>query len=208
MPFILTPGWLKKASKLRATVACIPDGEIKDLSPSMSDMIDAMRAYRRGTITEDEAFRRCTAAELAGRAEPHIERLHEPADIYGWQIKATLVRWHDKVCWLVVVDRPSRTCTGKDLAMLGKVMVALGSDDPKRDQVSVGGDPDELARRGSPIIFAWPNTDQLLDVHVNKEKRGKDLMRIVPRGSRPTDGYENLDDLAAAGDSAGADERS
>jgi hypothetical protein len=195
---LLTPGWLKKALKLRTIVSCIPDNEIKE-SPVETDLNDAMRAFRRGTIDEQALLDRYKA--LGDTPPP--ERLHEPAEIYGWRFRATLVRYHGKPWWLVSVERPSGTASAKDKAMLVKIMGALGCDDIERDQLSVMP-MDELVAAKVPVMYLWPNMIQLLDVHIhtekaNKGKLHKDAMRLVPRGSRPTDGYEDLETAKPSG---------
>lgn len=183
----LTPGWQKKARKLRTTVACIPESEIQDATSSESEHYEIARAIRRGTIDGAEALRRFDGIE---RQEPQL-RIHEPAEIYGWSIRATIIRWRDQLHWLVHVERADRMVSAKDKAMLVKIMNELGCDDLARDQISTLAIED-LAHEGVPVVFLWPNADQLLDIHV-KGKGESTQMRLVPRGSRPADGYEKLE---------------
>lgn len=179
---MLTPGWLKKALHLRSIVLCSPLNKLPDTS---LDAFDAMRSFRRGTIGFVELKRRTQADH--GPSKP---MLHEAAEIYGWNIQAALFDWNGVAWWLVSVARKN-TPTDKDRVILAKVLVTLGCDDPDRDALSVS-DFDDVIAEGIPFMYAWRNMLELQEVQIHKMKRGKDMIRIVPRGSRASDGYESL----------------
>ena len=185
---LLTPGWLKKALHLRVIISCAP---IKDLSPHEVERFEAMRAWRRGPRTDE------TALELQRRIEEipkvHTELLHEPLDAYGWSIKASICGMYGQVYWLVGVLRTGSAAREKDMAMLAKIFGVLGCDDLERDSLSVGAFEDNMAE-GIPFMYLWRNTIELQEFQFHPGKPGRDGMRIVPRGSRATDGFEKIPD--------------
>jgi hypothetical protein len=187
---IFTPGWVKKALHLRTIVSCSP---VVDIPLAELEFHDAMRDFRRGVITAEQMKERTENA-----APPLVSKslLFEPAEIYGWKIRASIYGREGKVWWLVGADR-STPATAKDKAMLVKILNVLGCDDPDRDQVSVNT-IDELLEHGVPIMYQWPNMIELNEVQVHPDAaKFKDVqkgMRIVPRGTRPTDGFQRLPD--------------
>lgn len=122
--------------------------------------------------------------------------LWEPAEIYGWLFQATLYVKDDKLWWLVHATRKvNATPSDKDIAFLKKVLEHLGAQPDRHTLIGPNvfppGEEDT-----APLPFGWwtwQNHHDLFDVQVNKAKRGKDMLRFVPAGSRGSDGYETVD---------------
>lgn len=178
---LFTPGWLKKALHLRTIVLCIP--KLTELPPDDFELFDAMRSFNRGTIDAAELQRRWDAISPSERTP----QLHEPLDVYGWNIKATLHAVGGAAWWFATVTR-TKSPSEKDKKVLAKVLDVLGCD-PARDILSVS-DFDRLVAENVPVMYWWPNTFELQEIQFN----AKGDMRMVPRGSRATDGYQKIPD--------------
>lgn len=173
-------GWRKKALYLRTIVSAIP--EIREMPEHDIERFEAMRAFRRGTITADQLRARI---EALPRTDP-VDHLHEPAEIYGWVFDATIAAVRGSPWWLVKVSRKTTTATAKDKALMGKVIAELGGDS-ERDLITIS-DVDTCVENRVPLVYMWRNTLELQEIQI----RDDGDMRIVPRGSRPTDGYQKL----------------
>jgi hypothetical protein len=186
-------GWQKKALTLREVLLSAGHQVARELPSSISTMLELYReAAKTGDLTQLEAF----IAEP--RDEKESKPMWEPASIYGWEIQATFYRLDGKLWWLVRAERRGgREPTEKDIGMLDKVLDLLGAQ-PMRDMVI--GPRSNCASDGFLAFgyWTWPNRHQLNEIQV-KGKKGQDItMRIVPHGTRPTDGYESVDLSAKA----------
>lgn len=181
-PLPVFMGWERKALMLRTIVLSIP--ALQRLSDAGNEHMSAMRAFRRGTITLSQLQARIAALPK----EPPPSMLHEPLDFHGWTVDATLIDYEGKAWWLVKVTRRTRTVSEGDKRWLFKVLGVLGCD-PERDQVSVG-DLEENVAHDVPYIYMWPNMFERLSINVPINQ--SDEMEIVPRGSRPSPGFQSL----------------
>ena len=107
--------------------------------------------------------------------------------------QATMYLQSSQHWWLLhAVRRNEKEPSDKDIAVLDKVLDHLGAD-PNRDTI--------IGPRSSPageprMVFGWWtwfNRWPLYEIQTNKAKRGKDMMRIVPHGTRASDGYQPVD---------------
>ena len=119
--------------------------------------------------------------------------LWEPVDIYGWKIQATMYLQNGQHWWLLhAVRRNEKEPSEKDIAVLDKVLDHLGAD-PKRDTI-IGP---RSSPAGDPLMvfgwWTWFNRWPLYEIQTNKAKRGQNAMRIVPHGTRASDGYQPVD---------------
>lgn len=178
--------WQNKALMLREIVLAIP--ELQKMSEAGIDHIEAMRAFNRGTITAEEMMARVTALPKDPTPPP---MMHEPLEFHGWTVDATLIDYHGAAWWLVHVTRRVRTANDGDKRWLFKVLAVLGCD-PDNDRVSVGDLDDNVANE-VPYLYMWLNTFPRLEFQFKDVKKGG--MRLVPRGTRPADGFVRLDDL-------------
>lgn len=183
-------GWKKKADRLKMVILSGAHQRAAELPPGIAAILDLFRrvaADGGGTDVKGEFDRIC--ATHANEPNP----LWEPADIYGWKIQATFYRQDDKLWWLFhAVRRNEKEPSDKDIGFLDKVLDHLGAD-PKRHAI--------ISPRSSPpgeprLVFGWwtwQNRWPLFDIQVNKDKkRDADKIRIVPLGTRETDGYTSL----------------
>lgn len=120
--------------------------------------------------------------------------LWEPIEIYGWKIHATLYRQDEKLWWLVHAERKNeKTPDPKDIAFLDKILHELGAE-PKRHLI-IGP---TSSPRGEPALpfgwWTWQNRWPLYEIQINKHaRRDKEKIRIVPLGTRATEGYQTVD---------------
>jgi hypothetical protein len=183
-------GWKKKTDRLKMVILSAGHQGAKELSAGTSAILDLFRRVVKngGGVGIKEEFDRICAAHAD---EPQL--LWEPVDIYGWKIQATMYLDNGQHWWLLhAVRRNEREPSDKDIAFLDKVIDHLGAD-PTRDMI--------IGPRSSPAgeerlhfgWWTWFNVATLYEVQVNKAKRGKDVMRIVPLGTRETEGYQSVD---------------
>jgi hypothetical protein len=183
-------GWKAKAERLRMVILSAAHQLAKELPPTLSK---ALELYARLSMAgawptlQDEMGRL-----QAGPDEPRP--LWEPIEVHGWKIQATLYRKNDQLWWLVhAVRKNERDPSDKDVVFLDKVLDHLGAEPLRHMIVGPRSNP-----RGEPEMFAfgwwtWQNRWPLFEVQVNKStKRDVDKVRIVPAGSRETDGYTSL----------------
>lgn len=183
-------GWKKKADLLRMVILSSAHPLAKELPPGFSKMLEvfariARTGDGRGAQEEMDELRR----EHGDEPRP----LWEPAEIYGWKIQATMYLRDGQLWWLVhAVRKNENTPLDKHLVMLDKVLDHLGAV-PTRHAII---DPRSAPPGEPPLPFGWwtwQNRQPLYDVQVNKDKkRDADKIRIVPLGSRETDGYSSL----------------
>jgi hypothetical protein len=193
-------GWKKKAERLRMVILSSAHQIAKELPPGTAAILALFKrvaATGDGTGLKEEFDRICVAH--ADDPQP----LWEPIDIYGWKMQATLYLDNGQLWWLLnAVRRNEREPSEKDLLFLDKVLDYLGAD-PKRSMI--------IGPRSSPPgaellhfgWWTWFNRWPLFEVQVNKSKREREMVRVVPLGTRPTDGYEQVD-LGSGGNNDGA----
>jgi hypothetical protein len=174
--------WEKKALMLRTVVLSIP--ALQKLPVDVAERLDAMRAFNRGTITIEELRGRLAALPKDSK---QVAMLHEPLDFHGWTVDASLIDHHDSAWWFVHATRKVRTVSEGDKRWLFKVLGVLGCN-PEADRVSLG-DLETNVAESVPYIYMWPNTFERLEVQLKKGD-----MRVVPRGTRPADGFSRIDD--------------
>jgi len=183
-------GWKNKAERLRVVIVSGAHQLAKELPAGIVAILDLFRRTARtgdGSSLKEEFDRICVTHT---NEQPP---LWEPVDIYGWKIQATMYLQSGQPWWLLhAVRRNEKEPRAKDIAVLDKVLDHLGAD-PKRDMI-IGplSSPD-----GEPLMvfgwWTWFNRWPLYEIQTNKEKRGKDAMRIVPLGTRASDGYQAVD---------------
>ena len=183
-------GWKKKAERLRMVILSAAHQMAKDLPPGTAAILDLFRrvaATGDGTDFKKEFDRICIIHA------DEAQLLWEPVDIYGWKMQATMYLQNDQHWWLLnAARRNEKEPNEKDIAVLDKVLDHLGAD-PNRDMI--------IGPRSSPageprMVFGWWtwfNRWPLFEVQVNKAKRGQDVVRIVPLGTRATDGYQPVE---------------
>jgi hypothetical protein len=190
-------GWKKKADRLKMVILSGGHQVAKELPPGIAEILELFKhvaATGDGAGLKDAFDRICVVH--ADDPKP----LWEPIDIYGWKIQATLYLQNGQHWWLFrAVRRNEKEPSEKDIAFLDKVLDHLGADQ-KRDMII--GPRSSLA--GEPLLvfgwWTWFNRWPLYEIQVNKAKRGQDVMRIVPHGTRSSDGYQSVDLLATEDD--------
>ena len=187
---MLDLGWKNKAERLRAVIVSAAHQIAKELPPGTVAILDL---FRRTARTGDGSNLKAAFDQICVAHANEQPPLWEPVDIYGWKIQATLYLQNGQHWWLLnAVRRNEKEPSTKDVAVLDKVLGHLGAD-PKRDMI-IGplSSPD-----GEPLMvfgwWTWFNRWPLFEVQVNKAKRGQDAMRIVPHGTRASDGYQAVD---------------
>lgn len=179
-------GWKKKAERLRMVIVSGAHPIAKELPPGMAKILDA---FRRVAQTGDGRGLHEEINDIPIDAELP---LWEPAEIHGWKFQATLYRKDGALWWLVrAILRGEREPGAKDLVFMDKVLEHLGAV-PRRHAIiePITSPP------GEPRIpfgwWTWQNHWPLFDVQT--KGYGKQAsMRIVPLGTRETDGYKSLD---------------
>jgi hypothetical protein len=192
-------GWKKKAERLRMVVLSGAHQNAKELPFVLSKML---AIYRRvvvdgGSIGGFPALQQEMERELSPQAlAEHADDpkpLWEPIDVRGWTIKATFYLREEKLWWLVHASHNnSRGPTLVDIQILDKVLEHLGAMPSHHEIIGPHSMPADEERM--PFgWWTWQNRDQLYDIQINKnKKRDADKLRIVPLGSRETDGYQSM----------------
>ena len=182
-------GWKHKAERLRMVLLSSAHQIARELPSVLSRTLAIYgRVHKTGDATglQEEMGR----VDDDGAPKP----LWEPVEIYGWKIEGTLYLQNGQLWWLLHAIRLNeRQPRDKDIVLLDKVLEHLGAD-PQRD-VIIGprtGPADEpgLLPFG---WWTWFNRQPLYEVQVNKSKKGRAMMRVVPLGARETEGYESVD---------------
>jgi hypothetical protein len=118
--------------------------------------------------------------------------LWEPIEVHGWKIQATMYLREGQLWWLVhAIRKNEREPTEKDTGFLDKVLGHLGAE-PDRHAI-IGPRSSPPGEPPLPFGWAWRNGWLLYEIQVNKnKKRNEGKIRIVPLGTRETDGYTSL----------------
>jgi len=187
-------GWKKKADRLKMTILSAGHQMAQELPPGLMRLLELFaRAVRTGDGSGLQ--------EEIDRVPPDERKLlWEPVEIYGWKIQASMYKEGGQLWWVLhATRRDERVPSEKHVVMLDKILEHLGAD-PVRDAV--------IAPRTRPpgadfVPFGWWrwfNRWPLYEVQVDKDRRKKEMIRIVPLGSPATDGYQTVDLTAPAGD--------
>jgi hypothetical protein len=193
-------GWKAKAERLRMVILSSAHQIARPLPAAVEQTLEI---FARVAKTGDGRGLQDEIEQLP--PVPESDRLlWEPIDVHGWTIQATMYRRDGKLWWLArAVRKNEREPSEKDNTFLDKVLVHLGAD-PIRHMV-IG--PRATPAGEAPLFFGWwtwQNHDPLFDVQV--KGRGKDAeLRVVPLGSRATDGFSSLD-MSEAADAHDEDE--
>ena len=184
-------GWKKKTEHLRLVIVSAAHQMAKELPPGTIAILDLFKRVAKdgggGPNLKEEFDRICI--DHADEPQP----LWEPVDIYGWKIQATLYLQNGQPWWLLhAVRRNEKEPSDKDIAILDKVLEQLGAD-TKRDVI--------IGPRSSPQGYetlhfgwwTWLNRWPLFEVQVNRAKSGSAVTRVVPLGTKPSDGYEAVE---------------
>jgi hypothetical protein len=160
----------------------------KDLPPGISRVLEIfarVAASGDGTGLEQEITR------IPHDSEP---LLWEPVDVYGWTVQGTMYLRDKKLWWLVhAVRKNEREPSTKEISFLAKVLEHLGAE-PKRHMIIGPGcsPPGEQALAFG--WWTWQNRWPLYEIQVNEHKKhDREKIRVVPLGTRETDGYHSLD---------------
>jgi len=193
-------GWRKKAEKLRMVILSSGHQLARELPLGISRMLEA---FARVAESGDGTGLR---EELEAIPQDDHKPLWEPIEVHGWEIQATMYLRDGQLWWLVHADRKNgRSPSENDVKFLDKVLEHLGAVLDRH--VIIG--PRSSPAGEAPLPFGWwtwRNGGQLYEIQVNKDKkRDQDKIRIVPLGTRETDGYSSLrsQDLVSGGDQEG-----
>lgn len=181
-------GWKKKADHLRMTILSAGHQPATELSPDVAQILELFRAAGQ---TGDTSLLQVEVDRPLPTGATKL--LWEPTEIYGWKIAATMYRQEGQLWWLArAVRRNEQEPSDKDILFLDKVLDHLGAQ-PKRDMI-IGPTSSPPGHERLPFgWWTWKNRAPLFEVQVNKRKKGLAMMRIVPLGTRPSDGYESID---------------
>ncbi len=191
-------GWKAKAERLRMVILSASHQIAKELPPTVVKTLEIFARVAKtgdGRGMEEEMDRLPPVSEDA-------KLLWEPIEVHGWKIQATTYRKEGQLWWLLrAVRKNERDPSEKDNVFLDKVLDHLGAN-PTRHMI-IGprsSPPGEL-----PLFFGWwtwQNRDPLFDVQVKGKGKSAEL-RVVPLGSRETDGYQSVDMRDARDDEEG-----
>jgi hypothetical protein len=184
---MLNFGWKKAVAQLKMVILSGAHAVAKELSPGLAQMLVL---YRDAAVTGDLTGLEQLVAQDRAIFQP--EPLWEPADVHGWTIRATLYRQDGDLWWLVhAIRKNHRSPSDKDILFLNKVLEHLGAQ-PTRHEI-IGPNGHGQANDGAMPFgwWTWKNQGQLYDIQAHRTDK-KNPIRIVPLGTRPTDGYESL----------------
>ena len=187
----LSFGWRKKAEILRMVILSGCHQLAKELPAGLAKILEL---FRRAAETEDGSTLQEEIAKLPDT--PESERpLWEPIEVHGWKIQVTMYLDNGQLWWLAYArHRNENEPSENDIKFLSKILEHLGAD-PKRDMV-IGPSSSPAGKPALPFgWWTWFNRMSLYEIQVNKNKKGKEKIRIVPLGAAETDGYQSLDDL-------------
>jgi len=179
-------GWKMKAERLRMVILSGGHQLARELPPGISKLLEI---FARVAETGDG---RGLQEEIAGAPQDGHKPLWEPIEIHGWKIQATMYRRDDQLWWLVHAERKNeRTPSDKDVKLLDKVLEHLGAEPSRHMIIGPRSSP-----AGEPALpfgwWTWQNGWLLYEIQVNKDKSDREKIRIVPLGTRETDGYTSL----------------
>lgn len=190
-------GWKKEAERLRMVILSGGHQLARELGPGISRILEF---FSRAAKSGDG---RGLQAEIADLPQDEHKPLWEPIEVHGWKIQATMYLRDGQLWWLVHADRKNeRVPSEKDVKFLDKVLEHLGAVLERHAIIGPRSSP-----AGEALLpfgwWTWRNTWPLYEIQVNKDKkRDQDKIRVVPLGTRETDGYTSLraQDLAAGND--------
>lgn len=195
---MISLGWKKKAERLRMVILSAAHQSARELPPGISGVLEI---FARVARTGDG---RGLQEEIAGLPQDDCKPLWEPIEVYGWAIQATLYLREGALWWLVHAERKNGGApSDKDGVLLDKILDHLGAVPLWHMIIGPSSSPP-----GEPRLpfgwWTWQNRWPLYDIQVNKsKKRDQDKIRIVPQGSRETEGYQGL--FAASSDEEGGE---
>jgi hypothetical protein len=193
-------GWKKKAAQLRMVILSAGHQLAKELPPAVSKTLEI---FARVSKTGDGSGMQEEMDRLNREHPDGAKLLWEPIEVHGWKIQATLYLKEDQLqpqpCdqslwWLVrAVRKNERAPSDKDIVFLDKILDHLGAEPTRNMIIGPRSTPDGERVRLFFGWWTWQNRWPLFDVQVNKDKkRDADKIRIVPLGSRETEGYTAL----------------
>lgn len=191
-------GWKKKADLLKMVILSAGHQLAVELPTGLAKML---ALFERVAQTGDGRGMQEEMQQLRRDYSEEPKPMWEPAEIYGWKIQATLYRRSDQLWWLVHAVRKNETAPlDKHIAILEKVLDHMGAV-PSRHAI-IGPRSGPLGEPPLPFgWWTWENRHPLYTVQLNKEKkRDHEKIRIVPLGSRETDGYESINLARSSGD--------
>jgi len=181
-------GWKKKAEHLRMVIVSGAHQIAKDLPPGVVRTLDVFQRVSQSGDARD------LQEELSGIPPPSEDEklLWEPAVIHGWKFQATLYKKDGQLWWLVRAARRSdREPSDKDLVFLDKVLDHLGAVPRRHAIIEPLSSPP-----GEPRLpfgwWTWQNRWPLFEVQAKGRGKGASI-RVVPLGTRATDGYASVD---------------
>lgn len=186
-------GWKNKVERLRMVLLSDAHQLARKLPPGISEIL---AIFARVAASGDGTDLQQAIASLPGPYPDDPKPLWEPIEVYGWKIQATMYRQDEKLWWLVhAVRKNEREPSNKDIALLNKVLDHLGGE-PKRHMI-IGPTSSPPGEPALPFgWWTWQNRWPLYEIQINPHKKAnREKMRVVPLGSRETDGYQTLDVL-------------
>lgn len=180
-------GWQKKVERLRRVILSGGHQVARELPPGISRILASLA---RVSETGDGMG---LHEEISSLPQDEHKLLWEPLDVYGWRIHATLYLRDGTLWWLVHAVRKNEAVPrDKDVVLLDKVLDHLGAVPSLHVIIGPRSGPP-----GEPALpfgwWTWQNRWPLYDVQVNKcGPHDHDKIRVVPLGSRETDGYQSL----------------
>lgn len=188
MSWIQDFGWKKKAETLRMTMLSAGHQVAIEIQPGLANIL---QMFKRTAVTKDGTM---LLEEIRKVANDPIQVLWEPGQILGWSLNVTMYRKGDEIWWLVHAQRKDdrQTPSEKDVSLLDKVLEHLGAN-PVEDMI-IGP---SSSPPGEPALafgwWTWRNVAPLFEVQVNKDRKGKDAIRIVRLGAEESDGYARIE---------------
>jgi hypothetical protein len=182
-------GWKRKAEQRRMALLSAGHQMAKEMPAVISRTLEI---FTRISVTGDATGAQEALAQIPEDTAA-TKLLWEPIEIYGWKIQATFYLQSGQLWWLLrAVRRNEKAPSEKDIVFLDKILDHLGAD-PTRNMI--------IGPRSSPAgeeqlhfgWWTWFNRWPLYEVQVNKAKRGQDMTRLVPHGTRATEGYQSID---------------
>lgn len=180
-------GWQKKVEHLRMVILSGGHQVARELPPGI---LRVLEAFERAAKTGDG---RGLQEEISGLPPDEYKPLWEPLDVYGWKLHATLYLRDGQLWWLVNAVRKNEAVPrDKEVAFLDRVLEHLGAVPGRHVIIGPRSSPP-----GEPALpfgwWTWQNRWPLYDVQVNKSSAcDRDKIRIVPHGTRETEGYQDL----------------
>jgi hypothetical protein len=186
-------GWTTKAERLRMVILSAGHQLAKELPPGLAKILET---FARVAKSGDG---RGLQEELAVVPQDEDLPLWEPIEVHGWKIEATMYLRNGQLWWLVHASRrTAQAPSEKDIKILDKVLEHLGAEPTHHAIIGPRSSPtgEEALLLG---WWTWRNGWLLYEIQIKGQ--GSDAkLRIVPRGTRASDGYTALDAKALAAD--------